>query len=58
MDEIKLAMLELDQDHDNILNTDELNVLLSIGVALADQLDQYVSVLMMFNTDKKWEAQY
>ena len=45
-------MLVLDQDHDGMLNADELKVLLSIGGAPADQLDQYVSILMMFDTDK------
>ena len=45
-------MLLLDQDNDKMLNIDELKVLLSMGGAPANQLDQYASVLMMFDLDK------
>ena len=52
VDEIELLMLMLDQDNDKMLNVDELKVLLSMGGTPANQLDQYASVLMMFDLDK------
>ena len=45
-------MLLLDQDHDGMLNADELKVLLSLGGAPADELDEYVPIIMMYDADK------
>ena len=52
VDDMELLLLALDQNKDNMLDVDELKVLLSMGGAPANQLDQYASVLMIFDMDK------
>lgn len=51
MDDLKLAMAYLDENHDGFLDAGELKILMEHGGVPADLLDEYVEVLMIFDED-------
>lgn len=51
MDELKMAMVLLDRNNDDMLDADELKYLFSSTNVPLDLLDEYVEALMVFDED-------